>query len=207
MVDPSKWRFRGGILKTIYAQFHFWNSIQIALQIYQMAASYSTLLKKKRGGGIYWTTFFFVCVCIKEVLLDRFMLIHANRLHKLRTAERDWWMYTPRSYCRTVSTESIILVLLISSNPCQDKSHFELTALLNRQGLQHSTCFSPPFDTSASLQWAAADEEIEVPSGENTEYYYKYCFTSTEAMRLIRDGRAPLTSSDTQSRELSEHRA
>ena len=32
----------------------------------------------------------------------------------------------------------------------------------------------------------------------------KYGFTSTEAWWLIRDGRAPLTSSDTQSRELSE---
>ena len=32
-------------------------------------------------------------------------------------------------------------------------------------------------------------------------------FTSTETIRLIRDGRAPLTSSDTQSRELSDSRA
>ena len=41
------------------------------------------------------------------------------------------------------------------------------------------------------------------PHSSSDHYYYRYCFTSTEAMRLIRDGRTPLTSSDTQSRELS----
>ena len=44
-------------------------------------------------------------------------------------------------------------------------------------------------------------------STDGDSYYYKWGLTSTETVRLIRDGRTPLTSSDTQSSELSTETA